>query len=44
MTQTTNANQIEIADTIRDVGQNRQFLIEDLAFAIINFVRRHAAF
>jgi hypothetical protein len=33
-----------IADTIRLVDRNRQFLIEDLAIAIINFVRRHAAF
>jgi hypothetical protein len=39
-----NSIQIEIANTIRDVEQNRLFLIEDLAFAIINFVRRHAPF
>jgi hypothetical protein len=34
-----NSIQIAIADPIRDVGQNRQFLIEDLVFAIINSVR-----
>jgi len=39
-----NSIQIEIADTIRDFEQKRLFLIEDLAFAIINFVRRHAPF
>lgn len=46
-----NSIQIEIADTIRrceddddDCKQKRLFLIEDLAFAIINFVRRHAPF
>jgi hypothetical protein len=36
--------QFAIADTIRLVNRNRQFLIEDLAIAIINFVRRHATF
>jgi hypothetical protein len=39
-----NSIQFEIADTIRLVDRNRQFLIEDLASAIINFVRRHATF
>jgi hypothetical protein len=39
-----NSIQIEIADTIRNDDQKRLFLIEDLAFAIINFVRRHAPF
>jgi hypothetical protein len=39
-----NSIQIEIADTIRDSEQRRLFLIEDSAFAIINFVRRHAPF
>ena len=39
-----NSIQIEIADTIRDNAKKRLFLIEDLAFAIINFVRRHAPF
>ncbi|HZP86221.1 MAG TPA: hypothetical protein VFB54_05330 [Burkholderiales bacterium] len=42
-----NSIQIEIADTIRtcdDCEQKRLFLIDDLAFAIINFVRRHAPF
>ncbi len=36
--------QIEIADTIRDDDQKRSFVIEDLALAIVNFVRRHAPF
>jgi hypothetical protein len=39
-----NSIQVEIADTIRDFEQKRLFLIEDLAFAIINFARRHAPF
>jgi len=39
-----NSIQVEIADTIRDFEQKRLFLIEDLAFAIVNFVRRHASF
>ena len=38
-----NSIQIEIADTIRDFEQKRLFLVEDLAFALINFVRRHAS-
>ena len=37
-----NSIQVEIANTIRDFEQTRLFLIEDLAFAIINFARRHA--
>ena len=39
-----NSIQIEIADTIRNDDQKRLFVIEDLAFAIVNFVRRHAPF
>jgi hypothetical protein len=39
-----NCIQIEIANTIRNDPQKRSFLIEDLAFAIINLVRRHAPF
>jgi hypothetical protein len=39
-----NSIQVEIADRIRDFEQKRLFLIEDLASAIINFVRRHAPF
>jgi hypothetical protein len=39
-----NSIQIEIANTIRGDGEKRDFLIEDLAFAIINFSRRHAPF
>ena len=39
-----NSIQVEIADTIRNFEQKRLFLIEDLGFAIINFVRRHAPF
>ena len=39
-----NSIQLEIADTIREDEQKRSFLGEDLAFAIINFVRRHAPF
>lgn len=39
-----NCIQIEIANTIRDDVEKRNFLIEDLAFAIINFVRRYAPF
>lgn len=36
--------QIENAATVRDDGGKRDFLIEDLAFAIVNFTRRHAPF
>jgi hypothetical protein len=39
-----NSIQVEIADTIRNFEQKRLFLIEDLGFAITNFVRRHAPF
>jgi N-formylglutamate amidohydrolase len=39
-----NCIQIELADTIRDNDEKRSFIIEDLAFAMINFVRRHAPF
>ena len=39
-----NCIQIEIANTIRNDAQKRDFLIEDLAFALINFVRRYAPF
>jgi hypothetical protein len=39
-----NCIQIEIADTIRDNEEKRGFVIEDLAFAMINFVRRHSPF
>jgi hypothetical protein len=36
--------QIEIANTIRNDGQKRNFLIEDLAYAMVNSVRRYAPF
>lgn len=39
-----NSIQVEIADTIRGDNGKRLFLIEDLAFAIINSVRRHVPF
>lgn len=39
-----NSIQIECANTIRNDGEKRDFLIEDLAFSIINFARRHAPF
>lgn len=39
-----NSIQIEIADTIRDDVEKRAFFIEDLAFAIVNFVRRYTPF
>jgi hypothetical protein len=39
-----NSIQLEIADTIRLDDQKRLLFFEDLAFAIINFTRRHAAF
>jgi hypothetical protein len=41
---TINSIQVEIADTIRDDPELRGFFIDDLAFAIINFVRRYAPF
>jgi hypothetical protein len=39
-----NCIQIELASTVRDSGEKQAFVVEDLAFAIINFVRRHAPF
>lgn len=39
-----NCIQIELADTIRNSEEKRSFVIEDLAFAMINFVRRHSPF
>lgn len=39
-----NSIQIELATPIRDKGEKQAFVVEDLAFAIINFVRRHASF
>lgn len=39
-----NCIQIEIANTIRNDAQKRNFLIEDLAYAMINSVRRYAPF
>lgn len=39
-----NCIQIELANTIRSNDEKRSFIIEDLAFAMINFVRRHAPF
>jgi N-formylglutamate amidohydrolase len=36
--------QIEIANTIRNDEAKRGFFIDDLALAIVNFVRRHAPF
>jgi len=39
-----NCIQIEIADTLRKDEEKRRFIIEDLAFAMINFVRRHSSF
>jgi hypothetical protein len=39
-----NSIQIELADTIRGSEEKRRFIVEDLAFAIINFVRRYAMF
>jgi len=39
-----NCIQIEVANTIRDERKKRNFLIEDLAFSMINFVRRYAPF
>jgi hypothetical protein len=41
---TINSIQLESAATIRDDVEKRGFLIEDLVFAIINFVRRYAPF
>lgn len=39
-----NCIQIEIANTIRNDAEKRNFLSEDLAFALINSVRRYAPF
>ena len=39
-----NCIQIELANRIRSNDEKRSFIIEDLAFAMINFVRRHAPF
>jgi hypothetical protein len=39
-----NGIQIEVARPIREDGTKRGFLVEDLAFAIPNFVRRYAPF
>jgi N-formylglutamate amidohydrolase len=40
----SNCIQLEIADTLRKDEEKRRFIIEDLAFAMINFVRRHSPF
>ncbi len=39
-----NSIQIELASTVRDDGEKQAFVVEDLAFAIMNFVRRHAPY
>ena len=39
-----NSIQIELASTVRDGAEKQAFVVEDLAFVIINFVRRHAPF
>lgn len=39
-----NCVQIELASTVRDRAEKQAFVVEDLAFSIINFVRRHAPF
>jgi hypothetical protein len=39
-----NSIQIEIADTIRFDPEARGFLVDDLAWALTNFVRRYAPF
>lgn len=39
-----NGIQVELASTVRDSGEKQAFVVEDLAFAISNFVRRHAPF
>jgi hypothetical protein len=41
---TINSIQVEIADTVRNDPATRDFLIADLASAIVNSVRRHAPF
>ena len=39
-----NCIQIELASTVRDRGEKQAFVVEDLAFGIVNFVRRHVPF
>lgn len=39
-----NSIQVELASTVRDNGEKQAFVVEDLASAISNFVRRHAPF
>lgn len=39
-----NSIQIELANTIRSNAEKRAFIIEDLAFAIVNFARRYSPF
>lgn len=39
-----NCIQVEIRDEIRNDDVRREFVQEDLAFALINFVRRYAPF
>jgi hypothetical protein len=39
-----NSIQVELADTVRLDDEKRQFVVKDLAFSIINFVRRYAPF
>ena len=41
---TVNCIQVEIADTIRNDPEPRGFFVDDLASAIVNFVRRYAPF
>ena len=43
-TMSINSIQIEIRDEIRNDDVRREFVQEDLAFALINFVRRYAPF
>jgi hypothetical protein len=39
-----NSIQVELADTVRLDDEKRLFVVEDLAFSIINFVRRYTPF
>ena len=39
-----NSIQVELANTVRNNAENQAFVVEDLSFAIINFVRRYAPF
>ena len=39
-----NSIQMELANTVRLDDQKQRLVIEDLAFSIINFVRRYAPF